>query len=86
MEILKQPQYAPMPVEQQVLSIYTVTNGHLDDVPVNRVREWERQFHEFVTARFPQITENLRTEKVLSKDTEAELKKAVDAFKQTFAK
>jgi F-type H+-transporting ATPase subunit alpha len=85
-EILKQPQYAPMPVEQQVLSIYTVTNGHLDDVPVNRVREWERQFQEFVAARFPQITDRLRTEKVLSKDTEAELKKAVDAFKQTFTK
>src|SRR5687767_3202732 len=83
-EILKQPQYSPMPVEQQVVGIYAVTNGHLDDVPVNRVREWERQFHEFVSARFPQITEKLRTEKVLSKDTETELKKAVDAFKQTF--
>jgi F-type H+/Na+-transporting ATPase subunit alpha len=50
------------------------------------VREWERQFQEFVAARFPQITDRLRTEKVLSKDTEAELKKAVDAFKQTFTK
>src|SRR6187549_3301117 len=69
-EVLTQPQYAPMPVEQQVLSIYTVTNGHVDDVPVNRVREWERQFHEFVAARFPQITDRLRTEKVLSKETE----------------
>ena len=83
-EILKQPQYSPMAVEQQVLTIYAVTNGHLDDVPVNRVREWETQFHQFVGARFPQITEKLRTEKALSKDTEAELKKAIDAFKQTF--
>jgi len=83
-EILKQPQYTPMAVEQQVLTIYAVTNGHLDDVPVNRVREWETQFHQFVGARFPQITEKLRTEKALSKDTEAELKKAIDAFKQTF--
>jgi F-type H+/Na+-transporting ATPase subunit alpha len=83
-EILKQPQYTPMGVEQQVLTIYAVTNGHLDDVPVNRVREWETQFHQFVGARFPQITEKLRTEKALSKDTEAELKKAIDAFKQTF--
>jgi F-type H+-transporting ATPase subunit alpha len=83
-EILKQPQYQPMPVEQQVLSIYAVTNGHLDDVPVNRVREWERQFHEFVAARFPQITEKVRTEKVLSKETEAALKQAIDAFKQVF--
>ena len=83
-EILKQPQYSPMPVEQQVLSIYAVTNGYLDDIAVNKVRDWERQFHEFVTARFPQITDKLRTEKVLSKDTEAELKKAIESFKQTF--
>jgi len=85
-EILKQPQYTPMAVEQQVLTIYAATNGYLDDVEVSRVREWESQFHQFVAARFPQITEKLRTEKVLSKDTEADLKKAIDEFKQTFAK
>jgi len=85
-EILKQPQYTPMAVEQQVLTIYAATNGYLDDVEVSRVREWESQFHQFVTARFPQITEKLRTEKVLSKDTETDLKKAIDEFKQTFAK
>jgi F-type H+-transporting ATPase subunit alpha len=84
-EILKQAQYQPMAVEPQVLSIYAVTNGHLDDVPVNRVREWEQQFHQYVAARAPQIIEKLRTEKALSKETEAELKKAIDAFKQTFA-
>ena len=63
-----------------------VTNGHLDDVPVNRVREWEKLFHEFIAARYPKIPEKLRTEKVLSKDTEAELKNAIAAFKQTFTK
>ena len=73
-----------MRVEQQVMIIYAVSNGHLDDVPVNRVREWERQFHEFMAARFPQVGDKLRTEKVLSKETEAELKKAIDAFKATF--
>ena len=83
-EVLKQPQYSPMRVEQQVMIIYAVSNGHLDDVPVNRVREWERQFHEFMAARFPQVGDKLRTEKVLSKETEAELKKAIDAFKATF--
>src|SRR5687767_2827506 len=83
-EVLKQPQYSPMPVEQQVMIIYAVTNGHLDDVPLNRIREWERQFHEYVGARSPKIGEKLRTEKVLSKETEAELKSAIAAFKQTF--
>jgi len=83
-EILKQAQYSPVAVDQQVTSIYAVTNGHLDDVPVNRVREWEKQFHEFVGARFPKIPEKLRAEKALSKETEAELKSAITAFKQTF--
>jgi len=83
-EILKQPQYSPVPVEQQVTSIYAVTNGHIDDVPVNRVREWERQFHQFMAARHAKIGEKIRTEKQLSKETEAELKSAIAAFKQTF--
>jgi F-type H+-transporting ATPase subunit alpha len=83
-EVLKQPQYSPMRVEQQVMIIYAVSNGHLDDVPVNRVREWERQFHEFMAARFPQVADKLRAEKVLSKETEAELKNAIEAFKATF--
>jgi F-type H+-transporting ATPase subunit alpha len=83
-EVLKQPQYSPMPVEQQVMIIYAVTNGHLDDIPVNRIREWERQFHEFMTARFSQVGNKLRTEKVLSKETEAELKNGIEAFKTTF--
>src|SRR5574338_1337656 len=83
-EVLKQPQYSPMPVEQQVTIIYAVTNGHLDDVPVNRIREWERQFHEFMGARFSQVGQKLRTEKVLSKETEAELKKGIEAFRTTF--
>ena len=83
-EVLKQPQYSPMRVEQQVMIIYAVSSGHLDDVPVNRVREWERQFHEFMAARFPQVADKLRAEKVLSKETEAELKNAIEAFRATF--
>jgi F-type H+/Na+-transporting ATPase subunit alpha len=83
-EVLKQPQYTPMPVEQQVMIIYAVTNGHLYDIPVNRIREWERQFHEFMAARFSQVANKLRAEKVLSKETEAELKNGIQAFKTTF--
>jgi F-type H+-transporting ATPase subunit alpha len=82
-EILKQPQYSPMPVEQQVAGIYAVTNGHLDDVPVNKIRDWERGFHEFMAAKFPQVGEALRKEKALSKDTEAALKRGIEEFKRT---
>jgi F-type H+-transporting ATPase subunit alpha len=79
-EVLKQPQYSPMAVEQQVMIIYAVTNGFLDDVAVNRIREWERGFHEFMAAQFPQVGEALRKEKALSKDTEAALKQGIGAF------
>ncbi|HVZ78243.1 MAG TPA: F0F1 ATP synthase subunit alpha, partial [Gemmatimonadaceae bacterium] len=82
-EILKQGQYQPMPVEQQVMIIYAVTNGYLDDVDVGFVREWERGFHEFMAARYPKIGERIRSEKALSKELEAELKKAVEDYKQT---
>ncbi len=52
-EVLKQGQYQPMPVEQQVMIIYAVTNGFIDDVPVANVREWESGFHEFMAALVP---------------------------------
>src|SRR5437773_4689154 len=56
-EVLKQGQYQPMPVEQQVTIIYAVTNGFLDDVEVPHIREWERGFHEYMSARHPKIGE-----------------------------
>jgi F-type H+-transporting ATPase subunit alpha len=85
-EVLKQGQYQPMPVEQQVMIIYAVTNGHLDDVDVGTIREWERGFHEFVAAQFPQVGERLRSEKVLSKEIEGDLKRAIDEYKKFAAR
>src|SRR5437016_499079 len=82
-EVLKQGQYQPMPVEQQVMIICAVTNGFLDDVPTQEVRAWERGFHEYMSARHPKIGEKIRTEKALPKDLEAELKKAIEAYKLT---
>jgi len=81
-EILKQPQYAPMTVEQQVMVIYAVSNGFLDTVPVAQIREWERGFLEYVAAQFPQVGDKIRTERALSKDTEAELKQAIAGYSQ----
>jgi F-type H+-transporting ATPase subunit alpha len=54
-EILKQGQYQPMPVEQQVMIIFAVTNGFIDDVEVSQVREWEAGFHAYMKAQFPNI-------------------------------
>jgi F-type H+-transporting ATPase subunit alpha len=81
-EVLKQPQYAPLPVEQQVMIIYALTNGFIDDVPVNQVREWEKGFHEFMKTRFSQVGEGIKTGKALTKEIEAELKKAIDEYKK----
>ena len=84
-EVLKQGQYEPMAVEQQVMIIYAVTNGHLDDVGTNRVRAWEKGFHEFMAAQYPQVGQAILKEKALSKDTEAALKQGIAAYKQVAA-
>jgi F-type H+-transporting ATPase subunit alpha len=85
-EVLKQGQYSPMAVEQQVMIIYAVTNGFLDDVDTAKLRDRERGFHEFMTAQYPQVGQKLRSEKALSKDVEADLKRGIDAYKQTLAR
>ncbi len=84
-EVLKQGQYKPMPAEQQVMVIYAVTNGYIDDVPTGKVREWEEGFHAYMAAKFPQVGDALRKEKVLSKETEAHLKQAIEAYKKSIA-
>jgi F-type H+-transporting ATPase subunit alpha len=84
-EVLKQGQYEPMRVEQQVMIIYAVTNGHLDDVPVARVRDWERGFHDYMSAQYPQVGAAVTRDKAISKETEADLKRGIEAFKQTFS-
>ncbi|HET7551789.1 MAG TPA: F0F1 ATP synthase subunit alpha [Gemmatimonadaceae bacterium] len=82
-EVLKQPQYEPMPVEQQVMIIYAVTNGFLDDVPVDAIRDWERGFHVFMAKQFPQVGQQIRETKVLSKETAEELQRGIEAYKSS---
>ena len=85
-EVLKQGQYRPMAMETQVIVLYAVTNGYLDDVPVARVRTWEAGFVDYVTTQFPQIGEKIKCDRTLSKDTEAELKRAIAAYQQVAKK
>ena len=84
-EILKQPQYQPMPVEKQIAGIFAVTNGYLDTIPVAEVRRWEREFHEIMDASAPQIGESIRKEKALTKENEAALRQAIEKFTAQFA-
>ena len=83
-EILKQPQYQPLPVELQVASIYAVTNAKLDDVPVVDVRRFEAELHEFLRARHADLLAKLATQK-LTDELKGELEAAVDAFRTGFA-
>ncbi len=81
-EVLKQPQYKPMPVEYQVIIIYVATNKYLLDVPVEKITEFEKDFFEFLDTKYPEIPQNIRTEKVISDETEELLKKAIAEFKK----
>ena len=81
-EVLKQPQYAPMTVVQQVMIIYAVTNGFLDDVALDKIRDWETGFHTFMAAQYAAIIEEIRTKKALSDELIAKLKDAITAYKK----
>ncbi|MEJ5295862.1 MAG: F0F1 ATP synthase subunit alpha, partial [Fimbriimonadales bacterium] len=83
-ELLKQPQFQPMPVEEQVMILFAGTQGYLDDLPVEKVREFEEGFHPFMRERYPEIGEKIRRERELSKETEAALRKAVEEYKARF--
>ena len=83
-EILKQDQYAPLSVEKQVLSIYVATSGQMDSVPVNEVRRFERELLQFVETNHGSILKSIREKKALDDGIRAEIKKAVDAFKERF--
>ena len=82
-EVLKQPQYQPLRVDQQVLILYAVTNGFLDDVPVARVQEWEAQFHSFMANAHPEIGNKILETKLLDEETTKALRAAIDEFKRT---
>jgi len=84
-EILKQPQYVPMPVEKQVMILYAVTNGYLDDVPVDKVSSFEEAFHRFFETNHPEIGERIAAEKAISDSTTEALDKAIAEFKQSMS-
>ena len=84
-EILKQPPYSPLPVEKQVLLVYAGSRGYLDDVEVSEVGAFESELYPFIEAKYPEILEQIRTKKVLDKEIEDLLSKALNEFKTTFA-
>ncbi len=85
-EMLKQPQYQPMPVEKQVIIIYAATRKYLLDIPVEQVLPFEKALFEYVDTKYPDVPEAIRTEKVISDETEAKLIKAIEECKADFLK
>jgi F-type H+/Na+-transporting ATPase subunit alpha len=83
-EVLKQPQYDPQPVERQVLAIYTVTGGYLDPYPVEDAKRFVATFIDFVEARYPAVLSWIRDTGTLSEEIEATIKDALEAFAATF--
>ena len=83
-EMLKQPQYKPMPVEYQVIIIYAATRKYLLDIEVSRVLEFESGLFEFIDTKYPEIPESIKTNKVLTEDNEKLLVKAIEEFKSEF--
>ncbi|MCL6429892.1 MAG: F0F1 ATP synthase subunit alpha [Anaerolineae bacterium] len=80
-EVLKQPQYQPMPLEQQVTIVYAVTRGLLDDVPVERVRAFEAAFHQFMATQKADLMATIATGEAMTPETEAALEAAIREFK-----
>jgi F-type H+-transporting ATPase subunit alpha len=83
-EVVKQPQYQPMPVEKQVAILYAATKGALDDIPTPRVRDFESQFYRFLETERPTILTTLASEKALSDEIAAALDDAINAFRTSF--
>jgi len=84
-EILKQPPYSPLPVENQVVIIFAGSRGFLDDIPVSSIGKFEAELYPYIEAKYPEIFEEIRSKKTIEKDLEENLIKALNDFKATFA-
>ncbi len=90
MEIMKQPQYQPVPVEKQAMIIHAANSGYLDDVALDRIREWEIKFYRFMDTTHPEIGEEIVARSVkgkekMSKELLEKLNAAIEEYKQTAA-
>ena len=85
LEIFKQPQFSPIPVEIQIAVVWAVQNGYVDDVPLDRIKEFQLKLTEFLSTRKAELLEKIAVEKALSSALSAEMKAATDQFKETWS-
>jgi F-type H+-transporting ATPase subunit alpha len=83
-EVLKQPQYVPMPVEDQIMIIFVAENGYLDDLRMDRVKDFEAGFYPFVREKYPQIPQGIRKQKELPEELSKLLHQAAQEYKKNF--
>jgi len=84
-EVLKQLQFVPMAMENQVMILYAVINGYIDDIPVNKIANFETNFLKIIGTMHPEIGKTIADKKELSDDTEEKLKAAIEEFKKGFS-
>ena len=84
MEVLKQGQYSPVEVENQVMILYAAINYYLEDIPHDRIKEFEKQFTEFMDTHYPQVQRRIKDSGRLDEETEEFLKDAIEEFKKLF--
>lgn len=84
-EVLKQPPYSPLPIERQVVIIFAGARGYMDDIATANITKFEADLYPFLEAKYPQIFEDIRSKKMLDKDIEETLCKALEEFKSSFA-
>jgi F-type H+-transporting ATPase subunit alpha len=83
-EVLKQPQYEPVPLEHQVIVIFAGTNGFADDVAVEKMRQWESDLKKYMDASHPEIGKDITEKKQIAPETEKKLREALSAFKASW--
>ncbi|PJA85654.1 MAG: F0F1 ATP synthase subunit alpha, partial [Candidatus Moranbacteria bacterium CG_4_9_14_3_um_filter_44_28] len=83
-EVLKQDQYVPMLVAEQVAILYALTNGYLDDIPVEKVQKWEEEFHKFMKEMKSDVLKLIAEKRELAEAVERKLKKAIEEYKEVY--
>ena len=84
-EILKQPQYTPLPVEKEVAVLYALTRGHLDDIKVEDLGQFEKEYFTYLETTGKEVLEAIVKERAITEEVEGLLKKHIEAFKKSFS-
>ena len=86
MEILKQPQYQPVPVERQIMLIFAAINKYLADIEIEDIKQFEKEFYEFMSTQYPHVERAIKDAGEIEEDTEKQLREGIELFRESFIK